>query len=33
VTIADVKTGTARRTIDRDERTVDARRAWRLVPE
>ena len=33
VTIADVKTGTARRTIDLDERTVDALRAWRLVRE
>lgn len=33
VTIADVKTGTARRTIDLDERTIDALRAWRLVRE
>jgi integrase len=33
VTIADVKTGTARRTIDLDDRTVDALRAWRLVRE
>lgn len=33
MTIADVKTGTARRTIDLDDRTVDALRAWRLVRE
>ena len=31
VTIAEVKTGTARRTIDLDERTIDALQAWRLV--
>ncbi len=33
MTIADVKTGTARRTIDLDDRTIDALRAWRLVRE
>lgn len=31
VTIADVKIGTARRTIDLDDRTVDALRARRLM--
>ena len=33
VTVADVKTGTARRTIDLDERTVEVLRAWRTERE
>ncbi len=33
VTVADVKTGTARRTIDLNERTVEVLRAWRIERE
>ena len=33
VTVADVKTGTARRTIDLDERTVEVLRSWRAERE
>ena len=33
ITVADVKTGTARRTVDLDERSVEVLRAWRVERE